>query len=1423
MSRLAVTRLVAPVLLLAFALMLAPGVAQSNPTDPVHGQLVLFDAPITLQLELLEPASGVIYDGDLVTFGITIQNMSTSVSYPRTEVRFYFSNTLSDFFYASDDGTYVPEPGDLHYVIWQTSQISGDEPFGPGRQWQYTVTLIARHTTPAVHANHSATARVYDNEGHSSQGLQEYVYFDLAMRPTPTPVAPRINLRHTLSAVPPHQVGDPVGVRVLIQNLDNVTINHLTITMNYPMDRLAVTGTDPDPDDQAPGWMYWRDLTVDLGEIRPGQQVSVSVDFRVLAPCPPGAEISVDVRADADYGSYTGRTYVTDAFTLPCEASPGAGDLQAQIVVPTQMPLGVRRYYVVQVNNTGLADAYGVHVVLMTDGLLVHEQIGPGDSGGDRFDWVLQTIPAGGSGRVAILFEVPPGTAIDTVFHTSVTYEANNVAPTTVNTDITVIAPPPTRTPTPTPLPALRGDIACQVVDPVDGEMATGEQMTIRMRASNTGANAIEPIAVLLDWDAGCLDYVRSEVIPPDPEVSSGDGSWLWEHWGVPYLQPNGHVDMQVTLKAKSACGLTTLSASFTNPAAQRGSFLDRCSSNVTIVKPSGAAASPALAQQVPMPATTPQPPGPAADGVACTQLIANRTFEMTATQSGAPLFWETAGNLAPRTVTETVYSGNQSLLIGLPGLPEVAGDGWAWQWVTIPADAQSAVLRFYSKVISMDSDSAYDRFEAGALQMDPMRIIGGLEFTATHDWTLRGVDMAPYAGQTVAVAFHVRQDGNAGRTWAFVDDVSLCVEPPAVPVPGPSETGTEGMCWQDEAVDYALAGMPDFDQVREGGKSSPTSAWTLDAPAAVADVLWWLDSVRDMGELPPPALADHFGLVTAYDTAYDDHSAYNVPPLIADLAGRFGTSAEGTRPGTVVSALRQYIASKGLQNQFTVTLHREPTKDFLESAADEGDGVILLLGFWEWQGAQFARLGGHYAALAGIACEGQSQRLALSDPWRDAAEAGHDGRVSPWYRHMHSGSPNHTPHDKAVVTSQDVYPLGEVGGVVSLAGYSRELGDLANFLGLNFALEQGDPAAYRGGLVFTRVDYAIVVAPAGGIAAQSATIGTGALLHGTLTRQGWPSTNTPDFPILVTLWRPYEFFPTYAWALSAYGGVEFTTPAFEPGKYMAKVKGEGTVANVRLLEEFAAGTTHLDFGALRAGDIVGDGRVDALDVSALVAAIADGSTDHRFDLNADGAINGGDMALARANFGAHGDVLVGMGNPPAEQAESGEIAAADADSAAYLALVPPAAVAHIGHNFTVAVMAYAPEGPFDTAEVHLQFDPALLQVVDAAGNPVPYIKASGVLPTVVQNKVDNVAGRIDFAATTLSLAGFQGTFPIAHIRFKPLAASEGTPVRFLSQGWPVTQAAWRGTPVLRRFVGAEFQISDQPLEQRYLPVVMKR
>ena len=77
--------------------------------------------------------------------------------------------------------------------------------------------------------------------------------------------------------------------------------------------------------------------------------------------------------------------------------------------------------------------------------------------------------------------------------------------------------------------------------------------------------------------------------------------------------------------------------------------------------------------------------------------------------------------------------------------------------------------------------------------------------------------------------------------------------------------------------ADYALSGMPDFDQ-KQGDWHDPQAVdrWTHCGAAAVADALWWLDSMGELGSQSPPEVADGYDLVSSYGT-WDDHDAQNV------------------------------------------------------------------------------------------------------------------------------------------------------------------------------------------------------------------------------------------------------------------------------------------------------------------------------------------------------------------------------------------------------------------------------------------------------------------------------------------------------------------------------------------------------------------
>ncbi len=273
--------------------------------------------------------------------------------------------------------------------------------------------------------------------------------------------------------------------------------------------------------------------------------------------------------------------------------------------------------------------------------------------------------------------------------------------------------------------------------------------------------------------------------------------------------------------------------------------------------------------------------------------------------------------------------------------------------------------------------------------------------------------------------------------------------------------------------VDYAPSGMPDFDQQQSDwhdGASPET--WTHSGPVAAADVIWWFDSLaQGKHDLLPS-----FG-------GWDDHDAQNVIPLVSGLAARLGTNSviSGTDVFAFAPAFEEYITGRGLQDVYSGSSVMLPTFEQLHGWIVGGNGVVLLLGFWEQQGPeQWVYLGGHYVAAAGV--EPVNRYLAVSDPFRDAFEAAEIllGRSDGGHAYPHGSE----VHNDAKNVSHDAYRVVVAegpGGVVALADYAPTSASLPSLFGQNMAAAFED---YRGDYVgplfnvWTTIDYAIVLTP---------------------------------------------------------------------------------------------------------------------------------------------------------------------------------------------------------------------------------------------------------------------------------------------------------------------------------------------------------
>ena len=340
--------------------------------------------------------------------------------------------------------------------------------------------------------------------------------------------------------------------------------------------------------------------------------------------------------------------------------------------------------------------------------------------------------------------------------------------------------------------------------------------------------------------------------------------------------------------------------------------------------------------------------------------------------------------------------------------------------------------------------------------------------------------------------------DGDGtGPLWAYVDDVEICVAycGPPMGFPGGGPSVSSDLCWKSGGYpDYAPNGVPDFDQKVYAPEGE---GLTADGPATAANSLWWYDSKHEPGAVPLPTVSDGYPLVEAYD-GWDDHDQRNVAPLIGDLAERIHTDGLpdhegdwiGTRPGDMVTGIRDYLRAKELLHVYSVTLEEAPSFDSVRDRVKRSEDVLLLLGLWEHQPGGWRRLGGHWVTAVGVDCH-DLRRIGISDPFIDSAERGYAGEYYPGEGHAYPHPP--TVHDDAAFVSHDLYGVWEkmaveAGARWGLLNYIREdrdtgglYPDPTDFWEANIPTdwEAFQAEAYQGGPIQVGVEYAIAIWPA--------------------------------------------------------------------------------------------------------------------------------------------------------------------------------------------------------------------------------------------------------------------------------------------------------------------------------------------------------
>jgi hypothetical protein len=252
-----------------------------------------------------------------------------------------------------------------------------------------------------------------------------------------------------------------------------------------------------------------------------------------------------------------------------------------------------------------------------------------------------------------------------------------------------------------------------------------------------------------------------------------------------------------------------------------------------------------------------------------------------------------------------------------------------------------------------------------------------------------------------------------------------------------------------------------------------------------------------------------------------------------------------------------------------------------------------------------------------------------------------------------------------------------------------------------------------------------------------------------------------------------------------------FTLANLTPGTYSIRVKGGHSLANIKNGVVLNAGSNSVDFGTLLEGDANNDNCVDIQDFSVLRTAFSP-AYEARADFNQDGVVNIQDFSMLATNFNQCGDITAS--SPP-----EGSGLQSTTLSGVQMSITPHTTEASTGDIFTVWVQVEAGSQPVDGAEVHLDYDPSRLQVVDEGGNPVDHVDSSGILDVLMRNHVDNVAGQIHFAAGTFSATPPSGAFALAAIRLKAVDLIGGpvTELSFVYDTPRKTDATYQGGSVL--------------------------
>jgi hypothetical protein len=129
------------------------------------------------------------------------------------------------------------------------------------------------------------------------------------------------------------------------------------------------------------------------------------------------------------------------------------------------------------------------------------------------------------------------------------------------------------------------------------------------------------------------------------------------------------------------------------------------------------------------------------------------------------------------------------------------------------------------------------------------------------------------------------------------------------------------------------------------------------------------------------------------------------------------------------------------------------------------------------------------------------------------------------------------------------------------------------------------------------------------------------------------------------------------------------------------------------------------------------------------------------------------------------------------------------------LKIIPDSCTLAVGQTLLFQVVAEAGTQPFDGVEIHLNFDPNFLEVVDQSGQEVASI-SDGDLPQKLMNQVDNSKGEIDYAAGILGQTA-SGSVKVCSFYLKAKTPTPKTVISFARDLPRKTEVTYYNAPGL--------------------------